>query len=100
MDVRGVDLQGDQGKEGNRRHQQSGRDGQPGPEPIDDTRAEWTGEGEGHGQRQEPKSGLHGTEPVHALQVERDEEEHAEQGEEIQQQDDRADGDGSNPEDA
>lgn len=50
------------------------------------SRAPWSGECECEGdrERQEPEPGAHGAEAVHALQVEGDEEQHAEQCEEVQ----------------
>ena len=88
MAVRGVHLEGDEGEDGQRGGQQAEGDRQPRPEPVDQPRTERTGEGEGDREGEEPQAGADRAEAVHALQIQRDEEQHPEEGEEVQQHND------------
>ena len=56
MAVRGVHLEGDEREDGQRRGQQAEGDGQPGPESVDEPRAQWSREREGdrEGRRRRP----------------------------------------------
>ena len=90
MAVRGIHLERDEREDGDRRGQQSEGDGQPGAESVDQTRSERSSEGKGDRQGKQSEAGADRAESVHALEVERNEEQHSEEREEVQQDDDGA----------
>ena len=73
--------------------------GSQGPNRLTSRAPERSREGEGDRERQETQAGADRAESVHALQVERNEEQHAEEREEVQQHDDGADRDGAHAKD-